>query len=1209
MISQIFHLADIHIRKGNYTESRFTEYWKVFETTINDIKSLHTPNQSITVICGDLFHHKLQISSNGILLFYKLIYSLADMMPVFIIQGNHDLIQENDDKNNDLIKALLHSKHHDNVHYIENTTSFEFDSNLYFGVVSIRDMLQRGAGSGMVDTLPEFPKPSPDRLNIAISHTTVMNCTLHNYTKATSGVPVEWFKDYDLVLLGDVHLQSAKYSKKHNLYYGYPGSLVQQDFGESIYNHGFLLWNINKNNKIKLERYHVMNDFARANMRIGEKDNLYITGDNYEPFDMFLERELLPKELHIRLYCKESTDTSSVRLKVEKRLMDNGIESRIDLFTTGMTELKENNKETLMESSLKDLTCSDTIIEFFKSNGNQTILESNPDWQNLFKNIESIKITPNSLLPEQINALITTKNDKIDKKIESTKSNNTTSKSQNSLRIVSVRFDWILAFGTNNVFKFSNNKITLINAPNGYGKSAFFECIVLGLFGETIPSRYNRNTALSILNKRKPPNTDSSSVRISFVLNNNEYTVIREFHEYSDSRNKSVKRLGSNKIELYENKILIKTGNRVVNSWISDNVCSLQDFLLSTMITQNFDNDFFKLKPNEQNELLDSVLNMKVVNATCNVINDTRKEYRDLKNHLTTFLDAKKPNTVFDNDKYQQLIIKRSKIKEDLVEHQNLYNSLPVFPSKRIETVDKPLETVDELLEMERELIRELNVLGVSIKDKVNMFELYDLSASQFEVETEDTNTKLADKDKVKQLVSLYKDENIKELIVKFREATDKYEYAKYNLNNIISNKPQQTTQYTIDDYNTFQQEYKLFKKKTAKIVIVEKPDFDELEEPEFINDYKDMTEKELIKLSKQSYKNTSIPNNFVNNPECWACTQNFGSNKPYQAKVVLNYRDNLDKLEKWRIYEKKKPLVEKMEELEGEKKSWEDTQLLIEKNEDYNEQYEKHNRIVDEKRMERINIGKSIVEIMDYQSKCNKGHNTLKQLHITQTKLKYYKNLKLKSKTLTEHLNNDLINLQHKIGCLESTKLQEDEYNDVSMRMEDTIEMLERRIPLFAHFVDTFSKYKTWIYNEKVLPVIVNKTNSILNTLFSNRQLVLGFDLTDGTDIMFTVKDEGNVVNMEKLSGAQSFAVSLSFRLALSAVGISRFRCNQLFIDEGFCSFDQYNLLNVPILIKNLKQIYQEIVLVTHLEEIKSCADTVVNIERINGISKILHN
>ena len=171
---------------------------------------------------------------------------------------------------------------------------------------------------------------------------------------------------------------------------------------------------------------------------------------------------------------------------------------------------------------------------------------------------------------------------------------------KNSLHIFELSFDWILPFGSKNVFKFNNNRITLINAPNGFGKSAFFECITLGLFGETIPSRHNRSTSLSIINCKRPFNVknDVSKTNIVFKLNNKLYTIIRDFHEYSQNNKK---RLHSLLSELYEGDVLLYKSSKLVNKWVADNVCSLSDFLLSTMITQNFDNDFFKLKSSEQN--------------------------------------------------------------------------------------------------------------------------------------------------------------------------------------------------------------------------------------------------------------------------------------------------------------------------------------------------------------------------------------------------------------------------------------------------------------------------------------------------------------------------------------------------------------------------------------------------------------------------------
>jgi DNA repair exonuclease SbcCD nuclease subunit len=157
MISKIFHLVDLHIRKANFTKSLFTEYNDVFNNTINDIKKIYVKDESICVICGDIFHHKLHISSHGIILLYNTIHSISDIMPVIIIQGNHDLIQDKYNANNSFIKTLLDSRKHQNIHYYyDKTYSFDFD-NIHFGLVSIKDILNIETSYRLVNELPQFP--------------------------------------------------------------------------------------------------------------------------------------------------------------------------------------------------------------------------------------------------------------------------------------------------------------------------------------------------------------------------------------------------------------------------------------------------------------------------------------------------------------------------------------------------------------------------------------------------------------------------------------------------------------------------------------------------------------------------------------------------------------------------------------------------------------------------------------------------------------------------------------------------------------------------------------------------------------------------------------------------------------------------------------------------------------------------------------------
>ena len=1021
--------------------------------------------------------------------------------------------------------------------------------------------------------------------------------------------PIEWFGGYDLVLLGDIHLQYAKYNKKSNLYYGYPGSLVQQDFGEGIFHHGFLLWNLNSNGFESVEKHHVPNGFGRANLRIiDNKVCINLTGSGYEPLEDVLQNNVLPSELHTRLYCKEDTHVSNIRDNILTLTQQHNINLKLDIITTTMNDITNSNIDTeLLNSSISSLTSSDTIVEFFKSNGNEDVLNENPDWESYVRNIDNVKLCDCDGVSEQIDNLVTNKNNKLDKKLEMIKSKATNHITQNNLRIVNIKFDWLLAFGRKNCFQFSNNKITLINAPNGYGKSAFFECIMLGLFGETIPSRYNKSNALSILNKRKPANVETSQVSVTFVLNgSDQYVLLRDFYEYTDSRNKSVKRLQSNKVELYENGNLIKTGARIVNTWITENVCSSQDFLLSTMITQNFDYDFFKLKACDQNELLDSVLNMKTVNNMSDVIKDAKKEYRDLKNHIDTFVSAKQPKYIYNKDEYNQLLMEQENLEQQLQETQHQYDSLNILPSKRfVDGLNKPDDSLEDVMKQENELIKELNILEVDEDEEVAMYDLHDLTPEQF-VNFENGHIVNPCKKTVAKLVTNNKTKPFKDLVIQFREACDAYDYAHYNLENVKSAKPHQATEKTMEEYEAFENELKAYRKKYGKVKPMDEPEFDlDFEKPSCSDDLFEMEESELEELSKQTLKD--YPTHYKHNTDCWACNHNFGSQQSNDAKAVIEYNYKMNIKNQWNKYLKKKPYVEYLKELEIQNEEWNSILPIIRDQEEWLTRYEESEGIMTSKLQMKLNIGVALQEVHAYQSKCNQAAGALKTLKEVKTKKAYYANEKLSSKLTIDRLNKRLLELRVRLGQLEMAQNEHVEYEKVKYKIEDITNTLSRKMNLFNHFVETFSKYKSWVYNEKVLPAIVNKTNSILRSLFQDRELVLNFMLQD-SGIVFTVKDEGNVVNMEKLSGAQSFAVSLSFRLALSAVGITRFRCNQLFIDEGFCSFDQHNLLNVPVLIKNLKQLYDEIILVTHLEEIKTCADSVVNIQRNEGVSLIVN-
>ena len=92
-INTVIHISDIHIRNGNKNQNRFDEYHGVFRNLFDKIQNRNN-EYSVCVITGDIFHNKSKIESSGIMLFNDFLNKLSKLIPVYIIQGNHDYRQD-----------------------------------------------------------------------------------------------------------------------------------------------------------------------------------------------------------------------------------------------------------------------------------------------------------------------------------------------------------------------------------------------------------------------------------------------------------------------------------------------------------------------------------------------------------------------------------------------------------------------------------------------------------------------------------------------------------------------------------------------------------------------------------------------------------------------------------------------------------------------------------------------------------------------------------------------------------------------------------------------------------------------------------------------------------------------------------------------------------------------------------------------------------
>ena len=105
----------------------------------------------------------------------------------------------------------------------------------------------------------------------------------------------------------------------------------------------------------------------------------------------------------------------------------------------------------------------------------------------------------------------------------------------------------------------------------------------------------------------------------------------------------------------------------------------------------------------------------------------------------------------------------------------------------------------------------------------------------------------------------------------------------------------------------------------------------------------------------------------------------------------------------------------------------------------------------------------------------------------------------------------------------------------------------------------------------------------------------------------------ESNVkIPASMASGYQKFVMDMILRIVLTTT-LSRTSNNisnpgMLILDEGFGCLDKKNFVEVACILKKLKSKFKNILVITHIDELKTYADELINIERSACESKIIY-
>ena len=547
--THILHIADIHIR--NYTRHR--EYRKIFDKLYKAIDS--TPESTLVYIGGDIVHSKTDMSPELIRLTSEFLTNLADRRTTVFIKGNHDANLNNESRL-DALRPIFDTLAHPNLFYLDKPEVYTF-GNIDFSVFEISS------------DKSEWPGPGNNDYNIALFHGPVyQSSTDVGYVISSDSVRSNDFSKFDLALLGDIHKRQMIDDKIY-----YPGSLVQQNFGESQDNHGYTLWNLFTKSH---EHFELVNDNAHCTVYI-------------ESGQVISDLSILTPNPKVRIFHSDTTEAELKHFVSEIKSRCNPID---------IVQIKQDKIKADVNSK-KSTRAIDT---------------RNVEYQNrlLKSHLERVHSTD----PETIDEILKI-NESLNKDLVASDIARHV-----EWKLVNFEFSNMFSYGKSNKINFENlTGLVGLFAKNHTGKSALLDAIMFCLF-----DRCSRTTkAESVLNN----NCNNFECKVEFEVEGQTYFIHRKAKRKANGRVKCDVDFWT--IDDEGEKSMLNGEQRgETNSIIRRLIGTYDDFILTALSVQNDSTGFIDKSQTEKKDLLSQFLDITVFDQLQSLASEEISEMRVL---------------------------------------------------------------------------------------------------------------------------------------------------------------------------------------------------------------------------------------------------------------------------------------------------------------------------------------------------------------------------------------------------------------------------------------------------------------------------------------------------------------------------------------------------------------------------------------------------
>jgi DNA repair exonuclease SbcCD nuclease subunit len=227
MIKKIIHTADIHLRLFK----RHEEYTEQFEKFYKECQE-HQPDRIVVV--GDLVHSKNQMTPELIYMVTTFLNNCSKIAKTVITLGNHDFLANNLDRM-DALTPIISTMDNPNILFLKHTGCYK-DENVVWCVYGHME----GSERPNIEEARELY--GDDVTYIGLYHDPLVGLKTAIGFEFEDGKDISIFEGNDMVLCGDIHLYQVMNHRKTPIVQ--PGSMIQQDYGETVKGHGYVLWDV-----------------------------------------------------------------------------------------------------------------------------------------------------------------------------------------------------------------------------------------------------------------------------------------------------------------------------------------------------------------------------------------------------------------------------------------------------------------------------------------------------------------------------------------------------------------------------------------------------------------------------------------------------------------------------------------------------------------------------------------------------------------------------------------------------------------------------------------------------------------------------------------------------------------------------------------------------------------------------------------------------